>query len=279
MRVVDIRHGRREDEPPYARYALLNPYNLTVLAGLVAFGLLSGHHWLVVIACAAEVIWMICAPDSKILRRLWFDPAFERAERAFTQERREVAASELLPNDRARVGQLSEQHELIKRLARENPSLTVDLLQDELAKLDALLEDFVQLGLTAGRAERHVTTFDFPSMNRSWHIHQAAANEHPLGDPRRAVAEKNIDVLRQRRARYDDLRRVIQVARGQMELIEQTFRLLADEIMTMASPHELVGRIDELRIAVDTVRETADEAFSEAARDDDAPAIGPRGAK
>jgi hypothetical protein len=46
-----------------------------------------------------------------------------------------------------------------------------------------------------------------------------------------------------------------------MELIEQTFRLLADEILTMASPHELGGRIDELRIAVDAVRETTDDAY------------------
>ena len=52
-----------------------------------------------------------------------------------------------------------------------------------------------------------------------------------------------------------------------MELIEQTFRLLADEIMTMASPRELGGRIDELRLAVDAVRETADEGFSSVIED------------
>ena len=69
--------------------------------------------------------------------------------------------------------------------------------------------------------------------------------------------------LRRRRARYDDLVRQLQVLRGQMELIEQTFRLLADEILTMGSPRELGGRIDELRIAVDAVRETASDAYEE----------------
>jgi hypothetical protein len=44
-----------------------------------------------------------------------------------------------------------------------------------------------------------------------------------------------------------------------MELIEQTFRLLGDEILTMGSPRELGGRIDELRVAVDAVRETTME--------------------
>ena len=64
------------------------------------------------------------------------------------------------------------------------------------------------------------------------------------------------------RARYEDLCRTIQVTRGQMELIEQTFRLLGDEIMTIASPRELGGRIAELQLAVDAVRETTDEAFA-----------------
>ena len=70
-----------------------------------------------------------------------------------------------------------------------------------------------------------------------------------------------LEVLHQRRKRWEDLGRTIQVTRGQMELIEQTFRLLADEIMSMASPRELGGRIEELRVAVDAVRETADEGW------------------
>src|SRR5262249_8924452 len=146
-----------------------------------------------------------------------------------------------------------------ERLAKENPSLTVDLLRDELGKLDALLDDFIELGVTEARAERHATTFDFAEMNRAWAHYQAAREAHPAGDRRSGVAGKTLEALAQRGARYDDLARTAQVARGQMDLIEQTFRLLGDEIMTMASPHELGGRIDELRVAVDAVRETADE--------------------
>src|SRR5688572_5560202 len=161
------------DEPPYARYAFLNPYNLTLFAGLVLFGLLSGHHWIVVVACAAELLWMIFAPDSRILRRLWFDPVFERAERAYAEERCRKKVAELTGPDRTRLAHLAGQKDAIERLARDNPSLAVDLLKDELAKLDALLEDFVDLGLTASRTERHGATFDFSAMRRSWHIHEA----------------------------------------------------------------------------------------------------------
>ncbi|MBS2018788.1 MAG: hypothetical protein JST00_38330 [Deltaproteobacteria bacterium] len=251
---------KKDDEPPYARYAFLNPYNLSLFAGGVLLGLLTGHGWLSVLTCAGEAMWLIFAPDSKLLRRLWFDRAFEQAKRQDDIERRKTKIAQLAPNDSMRVAQLCGQKQVIERLARDNPSLAVDLLATELAKLDALLDDFIELGVTAARAEQHAATFDFGAMRRSWHMYEQQLRANRVGDPRREIAEKNLEVLKQRRRRYDDLCRAIQVARGQMELIEQTFKLLGDEIMSMASPLELGGRIEELRVAVDAVRETASDA-------------------
>lgn len=251
----------KDDGAPYARYAFWNPYNISLFLGVVVVGVAIDESWLSILGCAAEVLWMIFAPDSKVLRALWFDRTFAAEKRADDEERRRARLGLLAQNDSTRFGYLCGQKQVIERLAKENPSLTVELLHDELAKLDALLDDFIELCVTAVRAEQHTSTFDFPAMRRSWHIYQELLSRHGAGDPRREVATKNMDVLRQRRARYEDLCRTIQVTRGQLELIEQTFRLLGDEIMTMASPRELGGRIDELRLAVDAVRETADESF------------------
>ena len=249
-----------DDGAPYARYAFWNPYNISLFLGGVVLGVATGHEWISVLTCAAEVLWMIFAPDSRLLRGLWFDRLFEAEKKESDLERRQERIGLMAPNDSMRLAYLCGQKQVIERLAKENPSLTVELLHDELAKLDQLLDDFIELGVTATRAEQHTTTFDFPAMRRSWHVYQELLGKHVVGDPRREVAAKNMDVLRQRRARYEDLCRTIQVTRGQIELIEQTFRLLGDEIMTMASPRELGGRIDELRLAVDAVRETAEES-------------------
>lgn len=251
--------ARTRDEPPYGRAAFLNPYNLSLLVGGVVGGLVSGHTWLVVITCAAEALWMIFAPDSRFLRHVWFDRALAAGIAAEKQAVREEKFAKLAGNDRARVLHLCEQKEVIERLAKDNPSLAVDLLGDELGKLDGLVEEFADLGLVASRAEAHASTFDFGAMRRSWEMHERQAKAYRPGDPRRDIATKNLEVLGQRRKRWDDLTRTIQVTRGQMELIEQTFRLLADEIMSMASPNELGGRIEELRVAVEAVRETAEE--------------------
>ncbi len=259
-RLPTAKRGLRieDDGPPYARYAFWNPYNVSLFLGGVILGAATGHGWLSVLTCAAEVLWMIFAPDSRLLRALWFDRAFAAEKKLDDQERRGERIALLGQNDGTRLAYLCGQKQVIERLAKENPSLTVDLLTGELAKLDELLEDFVELGVNAVRTEQHTMTFDFSAMRRSWHIYEQQMKAHPIGDPRHEVASKNMEVLRQRRARYEDLCRTIQVTRGQMELIEQTFRLLGDEIMTMASPRELGGRIDELRLAVDAVRETAD---------------------
>jgi hypothetical protein len=250
-------------DPSYARYAFWNAYNVSLFLGAVVLGVAIDQGWISVLACAAEVLWMIFAPDSKLLRALWFDRAFAADQKAETAHRRQDRIGLLTQNDSTRLAYLCGQKQVIERLAAENPSLTVELLHDELAKLDALLDDFIELGVTAVRAEQHTSTFDFPAMRRSWHVYQELLARHQVGDARRDIAAKNMDVLRRRRERYDDLCRTIQVTRGQMELIEQTFRLLGDEIMTMASPRELGGRIEELRLAVDAVRETAEEPFGD----------------
>jgi hypothetical protein len=81
----------------------------------------------------------------------------------------------------------------------------------------------------------------------------------PVGDERRKVAQKNLEVLLSRKDRYMDLRRNLQTARGQMDLMENTFRLLADEIVGMQNPSELGARLDELREGVAAVQETSRE--------------------
>jgi hypothetical protein len=151
---------------------------------------------------------------------------------------------------------LAEQKTRIEKLAADNPSLTVDLMGGELAKIEGLLEDFLELALVCARCEQHVQSFDFEALQRTWRQYTAQLEHYPPGDRRRDVAEKNLEVLGKRRQRYDELRRIIETSRGQMDLMENTFRLLVDEILTMANPAELGTRLDDLRLGVDAVRET-----------------------
>ena len=76
---------------------------------------------------------------------------------------------------------------------------------------------------------------------------------------KRTLAQKNMQVLLKRKDKYGEIRGYLSTARGQLELIENTFRLLADQIVTMRSPTELSGQLDELLDGVEAVRQTARE--------------------
>src|SRR6478672_8690716 len=104
---------RIDDEgPPYARYAFWNPYNISLFLGGVVLGAATGHGWLSVLTCAAEVMWMIFAPDSKLLRALWFDRAFERDKRADDADRRQQRLGLLAVDDNQRFAYLCGQKQV-----------------------------------------------------------------------------------------------------------------------------------------------------------------------
>jgi hypothetical protein len=256
----------RKNEPRYARYALLNPYNLSLLAGAGITTLATGGWWLAICASVAETLWLLYAPDSRLLQRVWFDKMWEAERKAEAEARLKERIAELGASDAARVLMLREQCTRIGELAKESPSFASDVMRPHLAKLDGLLDDFADLAGVVARCERHLSTFDVPALRRAYGEYSAQMRLYSVGDTRHEVASKNLEVLQQRKVRWEELGGTMQTARGQMELIENTLRLLADEIVSMGNPTELGPRLDELRFAVDAIRETVDPAERTAAK-------------
>ena len=249
----------RAEGPPYARYAFLNPYNLSLLAGAGVTAAATGHWGIALVAAASEAIWMLFAPDSKVLRKVWFDKVWEQAQKDDLEARQNQKFLKVSPPDQARAIALRDQRARILQLAADNPSFTVELLQGELAKLDELLEDFLDLAAVCARCENQLRGFDLAALQRSWHFYQDQVKKYPANDDRREVAEKNMEVLLQRKNRMEQMQKNLQTARGHMDLMENSFRLLGDEIVTMADPSELVARLDDLRIGVQAIRESAQD--------------------
>jgi hypothetical protein len=67
-----------------------------------------------------------------------------------------------------------------------------------------------------------------------------------------AVILKRMDKLR-------EIQNYLGVARSQLDLIENSFRLIADQIVTMQSPSELSGQLDDLLDGVESIKQTAGE--------------------
>jgi hypothetical protein len=263
--VADERkRARSDDEPPYTRYAFLNPYNLSLLVGAGATAAATGHWWIAVCAAATEGLWMLFAPDSKVLQKTLWEKRWERSKQGDVEDRQNKKFERLTPEDQARARGLRDQRARIQQLAADNASLGVDLLKGELAKLDGLLEDYLDLAIVCGRCETQLRGFDVVDLQRRWQFYQDQVRHFPKGDKRSEVAAKNLEVLNQRKNRMDAMQKNLQTARGHMDLMENSFRLLGDEIVTMADPTELATRLDDLRIGVQAIRETSEEVEADA---------------
>jgi hypothetical protein len=245
--------------PPYAKYAFVNPYNLAVLGGLGSAALLTGNWWLGLLGAGCEALWMVFAPDSRLLRRLWFDKRHAE-ETAAAREAELTSKLATLPGAEAnRCRALAAKQESIHALARENPALTADLLSPDLQKLGDLVRAFIDLSLTCARHREYLRGVDIVAIDRDLARYQESV-AHSKDPEKRALAQKNLSVLAQRKDKYEELRGNLFSASSQLDLIENTFQLLADQIVTMRSPQELTGQLDDLLQGVETAKNTAREA-------------------
>src|SRR5256885_9028067 len=246
-----------EARPPYARYAFKNPYNYAVMGGFASAALLTGNWWLGLAGAGAEALWMLFAPDSRLLRKLWFDKRHQEDQNAAKKAELD-AKFKLLPEpDAMRCLALREKQEQINKLAQENPAFTIDLLSAELQKLDDLVRAFLELSVTCARYQDYLGSVDVDEIERDLRRYHQILDKGEAD--KRVLAQKNIAVLEKRKEKYGEIRNYLSSARGQLELIENTFRLLADQIVTMRSPTELSGQLDELLDGVEAVRQTTRE--------------------
>jgi len=245
---------------PYLKLAFANPYNLSLLTGGLTAALLTANPFLALGALGLEALWLLHAPDSRRLRALLWDPRFERLKRALAAQERARRMAGLSDTERARVAAIVERQEQIRRLAAENPSFATDMLQEELAKTDRLVDAFVEMALTCDRYVSYLRAVDADGLDRDRKRFEKAAADAGDDAAQAGIAKRNLAIVVKRIEKLEEIRRYLKVARGQLDLIDNSFQLIADQIVTMRSPQELSGQLDELLDGVEAVRQTNREA-------------------
>lgn len=242
---------------PYLKMAFANPYNLALLLGGVAASLLTANPIPAILALGGEAIWLLHGPDSKVLRRILWDPRLEKIRLVVEAKEREERMKVLSQHDRARVNELVDRQQEIHRLAAQNPSFTGDLLRTELVKTRKLVDAFLDMALTCDRYERYLKRVDLNELERDRERWRARASAQKSMEQEREIARKNLVVLEKRMEKLRDIRNYLSVARGQLDLIENSFQLISDQIVTMQSPGELSGQLDDLLDGVESIQQTA----------------------
>ena len=245
------------EKPSYLKMAFANPYNLALVIGGVAASVLTANPIPAIIALGGEGLWLLHAPESRFLRKVVWDPKLEEMQRELDERARVDHVRSLPQSEQNRVSRLFSKQQEIDTLAEQNPSFTGDLLRTELVKTRKLANSFLDMALTCARYERYLGAVDLNALDRDQQRWQARAGSDKIPPAERDIAKKNCAVIQKRLEKLRDLRNYLGVARGQLDLIENSFQLIADQIVTMQSPAELSGQLDDLLDGVESIRQTA----------------------
>lgn len=241
--------------PNYLKAAFANVYNLSLLGGAALASVATGDWFIGAAAVGLEALWLILGPDLKPFQRAVNRQ--EREEREKKDKERVAKLMEQLPErewQRARA--LDELKREIERDMQNNPSFQAILLQTELDKLAQLHQSFVTLATACVRAETYLQAVDVKELQRNLSV-QKNIQEKMDDATVREIARKNGQVLEKRLTTIEEIQKFLARARGQMALIENSVRLLRDQVLTMASPAQLGEQLDDLLTGVDAIQQTA----------------------
>lgn len=244
------------EKRPYLKFAFGNPYNVSLFVGALAAAGITLNPVLALAAIGAEAIWLLYAPDSKRLRKLLWDPRFDVLREKIEAEERRIRTLNLPQHLKDRVEALVENRNRIRQLAEQNPSFSQSLLRGELVKTDKIVDDFIEMATRATRYEDYLGSIDIRQLERDRQRWETRMRTGKPGDPESEIAKKNFGIILQRLDKIREIRNFLSVSRGQLDLIENSFKLIADQIVTMQSPGELVGQLDSLLSGVEAIRES-----------------------
>jgi hypothetical protein len=242
---------------PYLKMAFANPYNISTLLGGLAIGGMALGPVGIAGVLAAEALWLLWAPSSKRLQHILWDPRFEKVREALEAQEREKKTRDLPPYHKQRIAALVENRQRIHALAEQNPSFGSDLLKGELVKTTKLVDSFIEMAIRSTRYEQYLESIDLRELERDrqrWETRMRTGKE---GEADTEIAKKNFAIILKRLDKLREIREYLALARGQLDLIENSFKLIADQIVTMQSPGELSGQLDELLTGVQTIQDSA----------------------
>jgi hypothetical protein len=244
-----------DDKPNFLRAAFANVYNLSLLTGALTASFATGEYMLGAAALGLEAIWLLLGPELRPFQRSVKEAARKEQEQK-DRARVDKLIGTLPERDWQRAKALDELRREIERDMQHNPSFQAILLQTELDKLSQLHASFVTLASACVRAESYLSATDVRELKRQLEVQKTL--EEKMADPTvRDIARKNHQVIEKRLVTIAEIEKFLARARGQMNLIENSVRLLRDQVLTMASPDQLGDQLSDLLTGVDAIQQTA----------------------
>lgn len=241
----------------YFKSAFREPANIAglVLAGAatIACGATGAVNPAIILAAsaAAEALYLITVPVSPFYRRI----VNRRVRHQIDQNRRQQRL-ELIKTFDQREREAVEYLQWMKnQIAGNYRKFTRSSEEPEqLRELETAWEAFVDLLDEYRNRKLHLRTVNRQAIENQ--VRQAERTAHLVDPETRALQEKNVGILRQRLATYDEIERSVKRVETQLQMIENFFGLVNDQVVTMPTPERILTLdLDSLLSSIETTRE------------------------
>lgn len=241
----------------YFKEALKEPLNIggLLLAGAAAaYSATTGFLEPTMVlagALVAEGMYLATVPASSLYRRI-----VDRRSRHLLDEHRRRQRLELIrtfdPREREAVeylswmkNQIASNYKKFARLSEEPP---------QIRELESTWEAFVDLLDEYRRRKNHLRTINRQAVENQ--LRQAERTAQFADDATRPLHEKNTEILRRRLQTFDDIERSVKRVEAQLQMIENFFGLVNDQVVTMPTPEHILSLdFDSLLSSIEMTKE------------------------
>ncbi len=227
------------DIPSAFSLALRNPLNLVMLGALGVSAALTGSSWPLVVAAVAEAGWLALGPGLASTARQVRWIAKEARERA-TLLGEQGLLRQASERDRRRFLELDLIRKEMFQLVEGHDNLTLEMMGQELHKVDRLLMAYLRVAASAHTQARVLADTD-----------ESALEAERAALPPEAADQR--EVLGSRLAQVEALKDSVRTARREMDRVEQALRLMRDQLATLRRPEDLTTKLDDLVQTVEVV--------------------------
>jgi hypothetical protein len=241
----------------YFKEALKEPVNiggLLLAAAAAAYSAVSSTIEPTLVLAGAlvmEGVYLATVPASTLYRRV-----VDRCSRHLLAEHRRKQREELIksfdPREREAVDYLN----WMKKQIRDNYKKFARLTEEppQLRELESTWEAFVDLLDEYRRRKNHLRAINRQTVENQ--LRQAERAAQFADEATRPLHEKNVEILRRRLQTFDDIERSVKRVEAQLQMIENFFGLVNDQVVTMPTPEHILSLdFDSLLSSIEMTKE------------------------
>jgi hypothetical protein len=246
--------------PTYLKDALLYQLNIVVVAAFALLGLVSWNLLPLIIGGIAEAAWLIAAPASPAFRR-----AVDRKKRSDSlidiEDRNTKLMQGLPDNIRGRFNALLRIVEDIRTAQSSYGKVDEDFFSQFSLRLDDMCARYAEMLSEQYAYDKLIQSGDAAGIEaRLAELRSDAGGDEQVIE----VRKRECDILEKRLEHLNKADKDKTLVGAQLDAIDEMVKLFREQAVTMKSPKEITGRLDnimnEFEIRSSTIAELEGEA-------------------